>query len=79
MLAAGVVILTHELSHGIQCVIEGVRVKSAAIMVAVITFGGAVEPDEEEMNKAPPHEQDEDIRLGQHRQPDHGARSSSQS
>ncbi|MCX6649756.1 MAG: site-2 protease family protein [Candidatus Bathyarchaeota archaeon] len=52
MLAAGVVILTHELSHGIQCVIEGVRVKSAAVMVAVITFGGAVEPDEEDMNKS---------------------------
>jgi len=52
MLAAGVVILTHELSHGVQCVMEGVKVKSAAIMVAVITFGGAVEPDEEGMNKA---------------------------
>jgi membrane-associated protease RseP (regulator of RpoE activity) len=53
MLAAGVVILTHELSHGIQCVLEGVKVKSAAILVAVITFGGAVEPDEEELTKAP--------------------------
>ena len=52
MLAAGVVILTHELSHGIQCMLEGVKVKSAAIMVAVITFGGAVEPDEEDMDKA---------------------------
>jgi membrane-associated protease RseP (regulator of RpoE activity) len=52
MLAAGVVILTHELSHGIQCVMEGVKVKSAAVMVAVITFGGAVEPDEEGMNNA---------------------------
>jgi membrane-associated protease RseP (regulator of RpoE activity) len=52
MLAAGVVILTHELSHGVQCVMEGIKVKSAAVMVAVITFGGAVEPDEEEMNKA---------------------------
>jgi membrane-associated protease RseP (regulator of RpoE activity) len=52
MLGAGVVILTHELSHGIQCVMEGVKVKSAALMVAVITFGGAVEPDEEDMNKA---------------------------
>jgi membrane-associated protease RseP (regulator of RpoE activity) len=52
MLAAGVVILVHELSHGVQCVMEGVKVKSAALMVAVITFGGAVEPDEEGMNKA---------------------------
>ncbi len=53
MLAAGIVILTHELSHGIQCIMEGVKVKSAAILLAVITFGGAVEPDEEEMQKAP--------------------------
>jgi membrane-associated protease RseP (regulator of RpoE activity) len=53
MLAAGLVILTHELSHGIQCVLEGIKVKSAAVLVAVITFGGAVEPDEEELNKAP--------------------------
>jgi membrane-associated protease RseP (regulator of RpoE activity) len=52
MLAAGLVILTHELSHGIQCVLEGVKVKSAAVMVAVITFGGAIEPDEDEMMKA---------------------------
>jgi len=53
MLAAGIVILTHELSHGIQCVLEGIKVKSAAVLVAVITFGGAVEPDDEELNKAP--------------------------
>lgn len=52
LLAAGVVILTHELSHGIQCVMEGVKVKSAAALYAVITFGGAVEPDEEDLNKA---------------------------
>jgi membrane-associated protease RseP (regulator of RpoE activity) len=52
-LAAGVVILTHELSHGIQCVLEGVRVKSSAILFAVITFGGAVEPEEEDLKAAP--------------------------
>jgi Zn-dependent protease len=50
--AAGVVILLHELSHGVQCVVEGVPVKSAALLLAVVTFGGAVEPDEEEMGKA---------------------------
>jgi membrane-associated protease RseP (regulator of RpoE activity) len=52
LLAAGVVILTHELGHGIMCVVEDVKVKSAALMFAVITFGGAVEPDEEDMEKA---------------------------
>jgi membrane-associated protease RseP (regulator of RpoE activity) len=52
LLAAGVVILTHELMHGVQCVIEGVKVKSAAVLYAVITFGGAVEPDEETLKQA---------------------------
>jgi Zn-dependent protease len=52
LLAAGIVILTHELGHGIMCVVENVRVKSSAVMFAVITFGGAVEPDEEDMKNA---------------------------
>ncbi len=50
--AAGVVILLHELSHGIQCVVEEVPIRSSAILLAVVTFGGAVEPDEEELEKA---------------------------
>ena len=50
--AAGVVILLHELGHGVQCVVEGVRVKSAAVLFAVLTFGGAVEPDEDSMKGA---------------------------
>ncbi|MBC8225225.1 site-2 protease family protein [Candidatus Bathyarchaeota archaeon] len=50
--AAGVVILMHELAHGVQCVVEGVRVKSAALLLAVVTFGGAVEPEEEDMEAA---------------------------
>jgi membrane-associated protease RseP (regulator of RpoE activity) len=53
LIAAGVVILTHELSHGVQCVIEGIHVKSAMALYAVVTFGGAVEPDEEDLNRAP--------------------------
>jgi hypothetical protein len=52
LLAAGVVILTHELGHGLMCVVEGIPVKSAAVMFAVVTFGGAVEPDEEGMEGA---------------------------
>jgi len=50
--AAGVVILLHELSHGIQCVVEGIPIRSSAILLAVVTFGGAVEPDEEKLEKA---------------------------
>lgn len=45
--AAGVVILVHELGHGVMCAAEGVEVKSAAVLLAVLTFGGAVEPDED--------------------------------
>ena len=52
LLAAGIIILTHELGHGIMCIVEGVRVKSAAVMFAVITFGGAVEPEEEDIQAA---------------------------
>lgn len=50
--AAGVVILLHELSHGIQCVAEGIPIKSSAILLAVVTFGGAVELDEERLERA---------------------------
>ena len=52
LLGAGIIILTHELGHGIMCFVEGVKVKSTAVMLAVITFGGAVEPDEESMEQA---------------------------
>ena len=52
LLAAGVIILSHELGHGVMCIVEGVRVKTAAVMFAVITFGGAVEPEEEDINAA---------------------------
>ncbi|MBT4321424.1 hypothetical protein HN807_02720 [Candidatus Bathyarchaeota archaeon] len=52
LLAAGIIILSHELGHGIMCVVENVKVKSSAVMFAVITFGGAVEPDEEDINNA---------------------------
>ena len=52
LLAAGFIILTHEIGHGVMCVVEGVRVKSAAVMFAVITFGGAVEPEEEDIKTA---------------------------
>jgi len=52
LLAAGIIILSHEIGHGVMCIVEGIRVKSAAVMFAVITFGGAVEPNEEDMDAA---------------------------
>ncbi len=50
--STGLIILIHELSHGIQCVVEGVPIKNSALLLAVITFGGAIEPDEESIDKA---------------------------
>jgi len=52
LLSAGLAILLHEISHGVQCVIEGIPVKSSAILLAVVTFGGAVEPDEKSLEEA---------------------------
>jgi membrane-associated protease RseP (regulator of RpoE activity) len=52
LLGAGIVLLTHELGHGLMCITENVPVKTSAIMLAVITFGGAVEPEEEAIKNA---------------------------
>jgi Zn-dependent protease len=52
LLGAGIIILTHEIGHGLMCVVEGIPIKSSALMLAVVTFGGAVEPDEEGMERA---------------------------
>jgi Zn-dependent protease len=50
--AAGFVILFHEIGHGVMCTVEDIKVKSSAVLFAVITFGGAVEPEEESMRAA---------------------------
>lgn len=50
--STGLIILIHELSHGIQCAVEGVQIKNSALLIAVITFGGAIEPDEESIENA---------------------------
>jgi Zn-dependent protease len=49
--SASLAILLHELSHGVLCAIERVKVKNSAILLAVVFFGGAVQPDEEEMKR----------------------------
>jgi len=51
LLTASLAILFHELSHGILCAIEHVRVKNSALLLAVVFFGGAIEPDEDEMER----------------------------
>ena len=52
VLAISLVLATHELAHGIQTRVDNVPLKSAGVFIAVILFGGFVEPDEEQLEKA---------------------------
>jgi len=52
-LAAAVVLLPHELAHGITASAFKVRIKSSGLLLALILFGGFVEPEEEELKKTP--------------------------
>lgn len=53
LVAIGLAITIHELSHGIVAFLEKIPIRSSGIILAPITFGGFVEPDEGEFNKAP--------------------------
>jgi membrane-associated protease RseP (regulator of RpoE activity) len=44
-----VTLIVHEFSHGILCRVEGVRVKSMGVILALIPIGGFAEPDEDEL------------------------------
>jgi membrane-associated protease RseP (regulator of RpoE activity) len=52
VVAISLVLGTHELAHGIATRVDNVPLKSAGIFVAVVLFGGFVEPDEERLEKA---------------------------
>lgn len=52
LVAISLVLATHELAHGIATRVDNVPLKSAGIFVAVVLFGGFVEPDEEQLEKA---------------------------
>ena len=52
VLAISLVLATHELAHGVATRVDNVPLKSAGVFVAVILFGGFVEPDEEKLEKA---------------------------
>ena len=52
LIAVSIAIITHELAHGIAACGEGISVKSAGIVIAFITFGGFVEPDEKKLDRA---------------------------
>jgi membrane-associated protease RseP (regulator of RpoE activity) len=43
--------VVHEFGHAILCRVEGIRVKSMGVLMAVIPVGAFVEPDEEDQEK----------------------------
>jgi Zn-dependent protease len=46
-------IAIHEFGHGILCRVEQIRVRAMGVLIAIIPIGFFVEPDEEELEKAP--------------------------
>jgi membrane-associated protease RseP (regulator of RpoE activity) len=52
-LAVTIIILSHELAHGIIARLEGIPVLSTGILAFLLFFGAFVEPDEKEFEKAP--------------------------
>lgn len=52
VLAISLVLATHELAHGVATRVDNVPLKSAGVFIAVLLFGGFVEPDEERLEKA---------------------------
>lgn len=56
-----VTLVVHEFSHAILSKVEGVRVKSMGILLALIPIGGFAEPDEEQLlGKRPEKDNDEE-------------------
>jgi membrane-associated protease RseP (regulator of RpoE activity) len=46
-----VTMVVHEFGHAFLCRVEGIRVKSMGVLLAVIPIGAFVEPDEEDQEK----------------------------
>ncbi len=44
-----VTLIVHEFSHAILCRVEGVKVKSLGVVLALVPIGGFAEPDENEL------------------------------
>jgi membrane-associated protease RseP (regulator of RpoE activity) len=51
-LSISIILISHELSHGVASRAEGIRVKSTGLILLAIIPGAFVEPDEEDLNKA---------------------------
>jgi len=52
LLAAPVVLVIHEVAHGIVARLEKIKVKSGGFAIIIAIIAGFVEPDEEEFSKA---------------------------
>ncbi len=53
LIGLAVVMIVHELSHGIVARAEGLPLKSVGLVLLAVIPGAFVEPDEEELEKAP--------------------------
>ncbi|MCZ7392227.1 MAG: site-2 protease family protein [Candidatus Methanoperedens sp.] len=49
IIALIVTLVVHEFSHAILCKVEGIKVKSMGILLAIIPIGGFAEPDDEQL------------------------------
>jgi len=49
VIGLAVTLVVHEFAHAILCRVEGIRVKSMGLLLAIIPIGGFAEPDEEEL------------------------------
>jgi hypothetical protein len=52
LVAIAILIVVHEGAHGVAARFEGIKVKSAGVLLIAIIPGGFVEPDEDEFKKA---------------------------
>lgn len=59
IIALVVTLVVHEFSHAILCKVEGIKVKSMGLLVALFPIGGFAEPDEEQLlgKKAEPEKE----------------------
>ncbi|PWB55309.1 MAG: peptidase [Candidatus Methanoperedenaceae archaeon] len=48
-IALMVTLMVHEFSHAILCKVEGIKVKSMGLLVALVPIGGFAEPDDEQL------------------------------
>jgi membrane-associated protease RseP (regulator of RpoE activity) len=49
IIALIITLIVHEFSHAVLCKVEGIKVKSMGILLALIPIGGFAEPDEEQL------------------------------